>query len=53
VSTYKFEATIWFPDDYPEPDEDYMDLQAFYYGDKHHEYALHVVPGTIQKVEKK
>jgi hypothetical protein len=49
---YRFEAIIWLPDgDDRFPDEDYLDLHAFYYGDKHQDFSLHVVPGTIEKVE--
>ena len=49
---FKFEAVIWFPDGGHEVDEDYLDLQAFYYGDKHQDFSLNVIPGTIEEIEK-
>lgn len=52
ATEYSFEGTIWFPEDGVEVDENYMDLKAFYYGDKHQSFSLNVTPGTVKKVEK-
>lgn len=49
---FKFECVIWFDDDGHEIDEDYIDLTALYYGDKHQEFSLSVVPGTIEEIKK-
>lgn len=51
-NTFKFEGTIMFPEDCEIPDEDYLDMTAFYYGDKHQDFVLNVVPGTIEEVTK-
>jgi hypothetical protein len=49
---YKFEAIIWVPDEEDvAPNEEYLDLIAFRYGDRHSDFNLSVVPGTIEKVE--
>lgn len=49
---YKFQGIITIPDEYDEPDEEFMDLKAFYYGDKHQEFTLQVVAGTIEEFTK-
>ena len=49
---YKFEGTIWFPGDHEIPDEEFMDLTAFYYGDKHQDFIIEVMAGTIEEYQK-
>jgi len=49
---FKFECIISFDDDGHEVDEDYLDLAALYYGDKHQEFSLTTIPGTIKEIKK-
>lgn len=50
AKSFKFEVIIDFFEDHEMPDEDFIDLTALYYGDKHQSFGLTVVPGTITEV---
>jgi hypothetical protein len=47
---FKFECVITFEDDGHEVDEDYLDLVALYYGDKHQEFTLTSVADSIEEI---
>lgn len=52
---FRFEVELWLPDECgPDAEfvnKDWLDLGPLYYGDKHQEYGLTTVPGSIRKVE--
>lgn len=46
----KFEVIITYDEDRDQlPTEGDLDLGALHYGDKHQDYTLHAVPGTIKE----
>lgn len=51
MTRYRFECVLEMDDDWDELTEDDLDLGPLYYGDKHMQWGLTTVPGSIRKVE--